>query len=108
MTGNCIRQASWALDPHRSRIAVTPIPLAVQIEINPRPDPRCSSIFASAPTIRAPVDANGCPIAILPPFKFIFDRSIFPGGWFRSNLSRQNSGDSHALSVARVCAANAS
>ena len=44
---------------HRSNIAVTPIPPAVQIEINPRPEPFCASSFASVATIRAPVAANG-------------------------------------------------
>ena len=44
---------------HRSKIAVTPIPPAVQIEINPRPEPFCASSFASVATIRAPVAANG-------------------------------------------------
>ncbi len=66
--------------PYRSSIPVTPIPPAVQIEINPRPLPFCSSIFASDDTIRAPVAANGCPMAILPPFTFIFERSTFPSG----------------------------
>ena len=70
---------------YRSTIAVTPIPPAVQIEINPRPLPRCSSNFASDETIRAPVAANGCPMAMLPPFTFNFARSIFPCGWLRGN-----------------------
>ena len=43
----------------RSRIAVTPMPPAVQIEISPRPDPFSSSNFASDATMRVPVAPNG-------------------------------------------------
>ena len=42
-----------------SRIAATPIPPAVQMEINPRPLPFSKSILASEPTILAPVAAKG-------------------------------------------------
>ena len=44
---------------HLSTIAITPIPPAVQIEINPRPEPFCASNFASVATMRVPVAANG-------------------------------------------------
>ena len=35
------------------------MPPAVQTEISPRPEPFSPSSFASAPTMRAPVAANG-------------------------------------------------
>src|SRR2546425_6525986 len=51
----------------RSRIAATPIPPAVQIEISPRPEPRSASCLAGSATMRAPEVSNGCPPATLQP-----------------------------------------
>jgi len=42
------------------------MPPAVQIEISPRPARRCCNCFASVPTMRVPVAANGWPSAMLP------------------------------------------
>src|SRR5256885_15265499 len=69
--------------PYFSRIAATPIPPAVQIEISPRPEPRSASCFASPATMRAPVAPNGWPTATLPPFGFILPRLIEPKGCVR-------------------------
>ena len=88
-------------------IAVTPIPPAVQTEINPRPEPFSCSSFAIVATIRAPVAANGCPIAMLPPLVLSRSRLMRPIGSFLPRLLRQKSSDCHALSVASVCAAKA-
>src|SRR6476619_8574262 len=47
----------------RSRIATTPMPPAVQIDTRQRPPPRCASSLAAVATMRAPVAANGWPVA---------------------------------------------
>src|SRR5690606_18930215 len=91
-----------------SRMAVTPMPPAVQTDTRPRPLPLSARSFASVATMRAPVAANGWPIATLPPFTLSFERSIAPSGRSRPSRSRQNVSDSHAASVARVRAAEAS
>src|SRR5437667_4796720 len=91
-----------------SRIAATPIPPAVQIEISPRPEPRSASCFASPATMRAPVAPNGWPTATLPPFGFIFARLIAPKGCVRLRRVRQYSSDSQAFRVQSTCAAKAS
>ena len=49
-------------------MAVIPIPPAVHIEIKPFPPPLSLSNLDNVATILAPVAANGCPIARLPPF----------------------------------------
>jgi len=54
------------------------MPPAVQTVTRPRPLPRAASSFASVPTSRAPVAANGWPIATLPPLTLSFARSIEP------------------------------
>src|SRR5438552_427363 len=74
---------------HLSRMAVTPIPPAAQIEIRPRPEPRSASCFASVATMRAPVAANGWPSATLEPLGFIFARSILPSASLRPSRLRQ-------------------
>ena len=83
-------QLSQATRHAASRIAVTPMPPAVHTEIKPRPRPRCCKSFASAPTSRVPVAANGWPTATLPPFTLSFARSIDPIARSRPSLSRQN------------------
>ena len=65
---------------YASRMAVTPMPPAVQTETSPRPPPLSFRSFAIVEMTRAPVAANGWPIAILPPFTFSFVRSIGPSG----------------------------
>src|SRR6266550_6427987 len=92
----------------RSRMAATPIPPAVQIEISPRPEPRSASCFASPATMRAPVAPNGWPTATLPPFGFILPRLIAPKGCARLSRVRQYCSDSQAFSVQSTCAAKAS
>lgn len=84
---DAISRACSARDPRfplpraqRSRMAVTPMPPAVQMEMSPRPLPFCTSNFASVATMRAPVAANGCPIATLPPLMLSLARSIGPSG----------------------------
>src|SRR3984893_16849643 len=87
-------QMSALKQGHRSRMAVTPMPPAVQTEISPRFALFSSRIFANVATMRAPVAAKGCPMARLPPFTFNFDLSILPRVPGSPSLSRQN-----ALSV---------
>src|SRR6185369_12770382 len=82
---NGLRHSSF----YRSRIAVTPIPPAAQIEMRPRPEPRSASCLASVATMHAPVAAKGWPMATLEPFGFNFDRSMLPNGPARPSLSRQ-------------------
>src|SRR5204862_2153684 len=96
------------VEAHRSRIATTPWPPAAQIEIRPRPEPFSASIFASEATMRPPVAANGCPAASEPPLTLSLSRSMEPSGLSSPRRSRQNSSDSHALSVVSTCEANAS
>src|SRR5205814_1513060 len=91
-----IQTGGWC---QRSRIAATPIPPAVQIEMSPRPEPRSASCFASPATMRAPVAPNGWPTATLPPFGFILPRLIEPRGCVRLSRVRQYSSDSQAFSV---------
>src|SRR3954452_22665478 len=91
---------------YRSRIAVTPIPPAAQIEMRPRPEPFSASCFASVATMRAPVAAKGWPRATLEPFGFIFARSIGPSAP-RLSLLRHQVSDSHAFSVHSTWAAKA-
>ena len=90
-------------------MAVTPIPPAAHTEIRPRfalVSP--ARILASVPRTRAPVAANGCPMATLPPFTLSLPTSMLPSGSGNPSTSRQYSGDCHALSVHNTCAANAS
>src|ERR1700704_2035917 len=94
---------------HRSTIAVTPIPPAVHAEISPRfALGSFARILANVLTMRVPVAAKGCPIAILPPVTLSFERSTLPSGADKPRTSRQYSGDSHAFSVHNTWAANAS
>ena len=63
------------------------MPPAVQIEISPRPAPRCCNCLASVPTMRVPVAANGWPSATLPPRGLSLARSIAPSA--RAALERR-------------------
>jgi hypothetical protein len=58
--------------------------------------------------MRAPVAANGWPMAIDEPRTLSFDRSMEPIGSARPSTSLQYTGSSQAFSVASTCAANAS
>jgi hypothetical protein len=64
--------------------------------------------LAAVATIRAPVAANGWPVASDEPATFSLDRSIDPSGASRPRRSRQNSASSHAARVLRTVEANAS
>ncbi len=82
----------WEGGPSVRLSPVTPMPPAVQTEISPRPPPRWASCLARVAMMRAPVAANGWPIATLPPLRFILLRSMLPRGALRPSRSRQNSG----------------
>ena len=72
-----------------SKMAATPMPPAVQIEIRPLwPPPLCRSLAKTA-RIRAPVAAKGCPKAIDDPLTLSFARSIDPKAWLRPSRRRQ-------------------
>ncbi len=88
---------------------MTPRPPAAQTEISPREGPsRSESSLASAATMRPPVAPNGWPAPSEPPWTLSLARSIEPSGSARPSLSEQNAGSSHAFSVQRTWAANAS
>ncbi len=91
-----------------SRIAETPIPPAVHIDINPFPLPFWFSIFAKDGTILPPVAAKGWSIARELPFTLILLVSTEPKAESRPRFSLQNLGSSHAFNVHNTCAANAS
>ena len=92
----------------RSRIATTPMPPAVQIDTRQRPPPRCCSSLAAVATMRAPVAANGCPVASDEPLMLIFAGSMRPSGASSPSRVLQYSSLSHARSVHSTCAAKAS
>src|ERR1700730_19208502 len=72
-----------------SRMAATPMPPAVQIEIKHRLPPLLCSSLASTAKIRAPVAAKGCPQAIDEPLTLSFARSIDPSAPLRPRRRRQ-------------------
>src|SRR5207253_235420 len=108
--GCCQRRDFGSLNAaQRSRIAVTPMPPAVQADSSPRlARASPARILASVARIRVPVAANGCPMPTLPPFTLSLARSMLPSGAGNPSTSRQYSRDSQALSVHSSCAANAS
>jgi hypothetical protein len=67
------------------------MPPAVQIDTRQRPPPRSFSSFAAVATMRAPVAANGWPVASDEPSGLIFAGSMRPSGASRPRRLRQYS-----------------
>ena len=89
------REGEREAHARRSTIATTPWPPAAQIEIRRGPSPRSASSFAAVARIRAPVAANGWPVASEEPAtlrRVAVDRAealLLPGGERGQHLGRE-------------------